>query len=104
MLENTTIDYRFTKVTNRCYKFHAKPAKWQEAFRICSNEGANLAIINSEQEAELFVVLFKKYPIGSLRGTFNKHILHLGFSDLVNTDNYKTVNGEIFFIYFISFN
>lgn len=82
-------------MTNRCYKFHTYPAKWNEAFRICKNEGSNLAIINSDQEADLFISLFEKHPIDSLKGNFNKHIIHLGFADLLSAGSFKTINGVV---------
>lgn len=87
-------DYRFAETSNRCYKFHSNPAKWKDAFRICNNEGAYLAIINSQEEADEFVNLFKKYPVESLKGNFNKIFIHVGFADLLSVGTFKTINGE----------
>lgn len=95
-VEKFVTDYRFSNVTESCYKFHSNAVDWKNAYRICSNEKANLAVINSQEEADVLVKLFKKYPFKSLKGSFNKNIIHIGFADLLSTGTFKTINGEFF--------
>ncbi|GLG94145.1 Lectin-related protein [Gryllus bimaculatus] len=44
------------------YKFHPRQTTWEDALRTCASEGGNLAVVNSEAEAESMAVIFSNYP------------------------------------------
>ncbi|KAG8239328.1 hypothetical protein J437_LFUL019022, partial [Ladona fulva] len=45
------------------YKFHKKNANFVNATNICRNEGAHLAIINSDEEAAVLAKMAKGYSL-----------------------------------------
>ncbi|XP_069691016.1 hemolymph lipopolysaccharide-binding protein-like [Periplaneta americana] len=44
------------------YKFHATPKNWFQARKICIQEGADLAVLNSETEARSLILIWREYP------------------------------------------
>jgi hypothetical protein len=74
------------------YKLHTKSAKWYEARRICVQEGAHLAIVNSEAESKVLKEILARFP--KLENvTFNEVAL-IGFHDLYEEGQYLTIYGE----------
>ncbi|CAH3999182.1 unnamed protein product [Pieris brassicae] len=53
-------DYHLESRTGSCYKFHLIARNWTRAFMTCAAEGAYLAIINSDAEAEFLKELFTR--------------------------------------------
>ncbi|KAJ9584258.1 hypothetical protein L9F63_021380, partial [Diploptera punctata] len=74
------------------YKFHDEAIIWQDALRICAQEGAHLAIINSEAESTLIKNLFAKYP--NIPNSFSESSVFLGYHDLHNEGQFQTIFGE----------
>ncbi|KOB76297.1 C-type lectin 21 [Operophtera brumata] len=67
------LEYQLDVRTDRCYKFHSQAKLWEEAYRICQQEGGYLAIINSDLEATVLKELFAKYPPEKIsNGTYNR--------------------------------
>lgn len=70
------------------YKIHTEPKTWHEALQICEQEGAHLAVINSEEESKVLQSLFA--PVAAkLKVTW----AFVGFHDLYNEGQYLTIFG-----------
>ncbi|KAL0840839.1 hypothetical protein ABMA28_014645 [Loxostege sticticalis] len=52
--------FEFNTRTGSCYKAYNSLVTWPEAFKICAREGAHLAVVNSDIEAEVLLGLAKK--------------------------------------------
>nr|AAV91436.1 lectin 1 putative immunolectin [Lonomia obliqua] len=91
-----TIDteYKLDKRTNKCYKFHHIGRPYWVSAEVCSAEGAHLAIINNDTEAEVLRGLFAKYPAESLAVSYHDAI-RLGFYNWNDESNYfGTLHGQ----------
>ncbi|XP_021924721.1 hemolymph lipopolysaccharide-binding protein-like isoform X2 [Zootermopsis nevadensis] len=71
------------------YKVHSEPRNWQEARKICAEEGAHLAIINSEEESKAVQSMF--VPVAEKAKTVWAFI---GFHDLYTEGQYLTIFDE----------
>jgi hypothetical protein len=74
------------------YKIHSEPKTWHEAHKICAQEGAHLAIINSEQESRVLQSIFASV-VNTQIGECRSFVL-IGFHDLYNEGQYLTVFGK----------
>ncbi|XP_067000227.2 hemolymph lipopolysaccharide-binding protein [Anabrus simplex] len=74
------------------YKLHITPVKWNQALLACQKEGAHLAIINSELEAEALAKLFAQHP--TIPGASYNYIAYLGFNDFAKTGSFATIFGQ----------
>ncbi|XP_067013912.2 C-type mannose receptor 2 [Anabrus simplex] len=75
------------------YKFHSKSATWDEARKVCRDEGGHLAIINSPQEEQVLIELFKRHK-RLFRHVTNVNFIFIGFHDQISEANYMTLYGE----------
>ncbi|XP_023724386.1 hemolymph lipopolysaccharide-binding protein isoform X3 [Cryptotermes secundus] len=71
------------------YKIHTEPKTWQEARQICEQEGAHLAVINSEEESKVLQSLFA--PVAA---KLKVAWAFVGFHDLYNEGQYLTIFDE----------
>nr|XP_034830465.1 uncharacterized protein LOC117987550 isoform X1 [Maniola hyperantus] len=76
------------------YKFHKTPRTWSRAYMACAAEGAHLAIINSDTEAQVIKEIFAKHPGGSMRGFFWKDVAFVGFHDWGEHGEFLTIEGQ----------
>lgn len=75
--------YTYDKTTGHCYKIH--PAKlWNDALTTCADEGAHLAIINNQVEAQ---------SINSMEG-FSSNWMFIGLRQTGSGD-WKTICGKL---------
>jgi hypothetical protein len=74
------------------YKLHTTPRTWDEAWRRCAEEGAHLAIINSEAEARLLQLLFSRQP--KITGSNHNDYAFLGVHDILIEGQFMTIFGE----------
>ncbi|CAH0724776.1 unnamed protein product, partial [Brenthis ino] len=78
-------------ISSKCYKFHAEPLSWYDAYLACKLEEGRLAIINSAKEANIIVGFLGEH----LNSNAPDHnILYLGFSDLMFPYQYRTIEGQ----------
>ncbi|XP_067006770.2 hemolymph lipopolysaccharide-binding protein [Anabrus simplex] len=84
-------DYQFFPLLGR-YKIHTLAKSWSEAYHICQQEGAHLAIINSDTEAHVLMELYKRSP--KAEGATYDGSAYIGLNDLVTEGKYVTVFGE----------
>jgi hypothetical protein len=70
------------------YKIHTELKTWHEAHQICAQEGAHLAIVNSEEESKVLQSLF-----GPVAAKLKVTWAFIGFHDLYNEGRYLTVFG-----------
>jgi hypothetical protein len=75
------------------YKFHPTGLVWKDALHVCTQEGAHLAIINSQAEANLIKGLFVRYP--KLQSTTDNVHAFLGYHDIYNEGKYETIFGKL---------
>ncbi|KAJ8715424.1 hypothetical protein PYW07_009906 [Mythimna separata] len=87
-------EYRLDVKTGSCYKFHIVPRNFSRAFLACSAEGSHLAIINSDQEAEVLKNLFAKYPAAKMVGNFWKDVAFIGAHNWGEPADWRTIHGE----------
>ncbi|KAJ4446202.1 hypothetical protein ANN_12896 [Periplaneta americana] len=71
------------------YKLHTDVKSWHEALKTCEQEGAHLAIINSENEAQALVPFWDMNP-KILDGGANNWA-HIGFHDQYKEGQYVTI-------------
>lgn len=87
--------YEFSEKTRKCYKFHAKAVKtWYDAKTACEDEGAHLAIVNSDDEAKVLVKLFEKYNPEKIHGAPFPDTAAIGFLYNDISDVWKTIHGK----------
>nr|BAG54785.1 low-expression lectin 2 [Bombyx mori] len=75
----------------KCYKFHAEPLSWYDAYLICKSEEGNLAIVNSADEASFITEMLSE---NLDRKVPDPNILFIGFSDLMFPFQYRTILGQ----------
>ncbi|XP_026318384.1 uncharacterized protein LOC113229106 [Hyposmocoma kahamanoa] len=65
-----TVDrnYILNNHTKTCHKFHTSTYNWETANGICKDEGGNLAVINSKEEAKILEGLMKSSEKPALVG------------------------------------
>jgi hypothetical protein len=71
------------------YKLHTDVKAWHEALKVCEEEGAHLAVINSEDEAKALGPFWDMNP-KILDGNANNWA-HIGFHDLYKEGEYLTI-------------
>jgi hypothetical protein len=71
------------------YKVHSEPKTWHEARRICADEGAHLAIVNSEEESKVLQSILR--PVAARLKTVWAFV---GFHDLYEEGQYLTIFGK----------
>ncbi|XP_063357862.1 macrophage mannose receptor 1 [Cydia amplana] len=85
-------DYKYEARTNRCYKFHTQEKNWSSAFATCSDEGAYLAVINSETESQVFQELYAKANASVEEPLYE--VIFVGFTDLGDHKTWMTIHGQ----------
>nr|CAD7443028.1 unnamed protein product [Timema bartmani]CAD7451837.1 unnamed protein product [Timema tahoe] len=68
------------------YKLHAEAKKWDDARRACTEEGAHLAIVNSEEESKALQKL--------LESEAKTSFALIGFHDLFTEGAFVTIFGQ----------
>ncbi|XP_069672196.1 hemolymph lipopolysaccharide-binding protein-like [Periplaneta americana] len=71
------------------YKLHTKARNWQDARSICVEEGAHLAIVNSDKEAAVFGAMLVRNP--DIEAIWKNDWAYLGFHDQYSEGEFVTV-------------
>jgi hypothetical protein len=71
----------------KMYNSSSSHMTFHEAYYNCSTDGGHLAIINSQEEANLFKQLWTTFPTG---GSF----IYVGFNDLLKAGDFRTIFGK----------
>jgi hypothetical protein len=74
------------------YKFHPVALTWRDALHVCEQEGAHLAIINSQEEANLIKGLYARHP--KVQNSEDKDHAFLGYHDLYTEGKFETIFGN----------
>nr|CAD7448827.1 unnamed protein product [Timema bartmani] len=74
------------------YKLHTTTKSWLDARNICAEEGAHLAIINSEKELRALQGIFQLHP--KIRDGWENNVAYIGFHDLFTEGQYVTIFGD----------
>nr|CAD7401457.1 unnamed protein product [Timema poppensis] len=74
------------------YKLHTELNTWEEARRVCAEEGAHLAVVNSKVEMDVILNIWGRHP--KIMDSYLNSFAHVGFHDLYTEGNYLTVLGD----------
>ncbi|XP_046146156.1 hemolymph lipopolysaccharide-binding protein-like [Osmia bicornis bicornis] len=74
------------------HKLHTRAESWNNARKICNQEGGHLAIINSYAEQRVLMELFKRS--GPVVGAIYKKQASLGLHDLYMEGDWVTILGD----------
>jgi hypothetical protein len=74
------------------YKFHKSGKTWDEARKICKQEGGHLVIINSEEESKVLQNLFARAP--NIQGVNHNDYAFIGIHDRFVEGEYLTIFGK----------
>nr|CAD7259886.1 unnamed protein product [Timema shepardi] len=74
------------------YKLHTELSPWEEARRVCAEEGAHLAVVNSKVEMDVILNIWGRHP--NIMDSYLNSFAHVGFHDLYTEGNYLTVLGD----------
>lgn len=67
---------------------------WREAVEACDDEQAQLAIINTVEEAYYLVNMTNNAPKEMVRGWYLCPYVHLGYNYDTTENNWRTIKGE----------
>ncbi|XP_032664279.1 hemolymph lipopolysaccharide-binding protein-like [Odontomachus brunneus] len=84
-------DYYFTPNVG-AHKLHTRAVTWNEARKVCNEEGGHLAIINSVHEASVLLDIFNRS--GPIKGAVYPNEALLGIHDLYKEGEWVTVLGD----------
>ncbi|XP_046736231.1 hemolymph lipopolysaccharide-binding protein-like [Diprion similis] len=87
-------DYTYTPGIG-AHKVHTQLASWSDAWVKCRDEGAHLAIVNSQAESKLIVQLLAKAD--PVKGGNVADFVHIGFHDLYQKNQWVTIKGQSLF-------
>ncbi|XP_008203346.1 hemolymph lipopolysaccharide-binding protein [Nasonia vitripennis] len=87
-------DYRYSPGIG-AHKLHTRAASWNEARKMCNEEGGHLAIINSLTEATMLMDIFTKS--GPVKGAPYLDLAYVGIHDLYKEGEWVTILGESLF-------
>ncbi|XP_047987458.1 secretory phospholipase A2 receptor-like [Leguminivora glycinivorella] len=76
--QTTAAGYKYEPRTNSCYKLHTNAKKWHEAAKVCHSEGGHLAVVNSDEEAEVLKEIFAMYPPKTVTGAKHDDVAIVG--------------------------
>ncbi|NP_001124371.1 C-type lectin 17 [Bombyx mori] len=76
---------------NICFYMHTEPQTWYQAYMTCLASGGHLLIVNDRNEAKYVRDLFKETPE---RRVPDNEFAFLGFSDLFQRHNFKTIHDQ----------
>jgi hypothetical protein len=74
------------------YKFHPVGLTWRDALHVCAQEGAHLAIINSQEEANLIKGPYVMHP--KVQNSADNSHAFLGYHDLYTEGQFETIFGN----------
>ncbi|XP_015590193.2 uncharacterized protein LOC107265335 [Cephus cinctus] len=74
------------------HKLHTRALVWNEARKMCNEEGGHLAIVNSLAEAHVLVEIFN--ASGPVKGASYTNVAYLGVHDLYKEGEWVTILGE----------
>ncbi|XP_067004701.2 C-type mannose receptor 2 isoform X2 [Anabrus simplex] len=89
--EPPAFGYELFPTVGSFYKHHTITRTWEDARYTCEQEGAHLAIINSEEEARTLAEIYKRSP--AIRNAF-WDFAFIGFHDLYDEGSHVTIFGE----------
>ncbi|XP_003701025.1 hemolymph lipopolysaccharide-binding protein-like [Megachile rotundata] len=74
------------------HKLHTRARTWNDARKVCIDEGGHLAIINSDAEERALLDIFKR--TGPIKGSWVNDEAFLGIHDLFAEGDWTTVFGD----------
>jgi len=87
-------DYKYSPGIG-AHKLHTRAVSWNEARKMCNEEGGHLAIVNSLTEAHVMMEIFK--TAGPVKGASYIDLAYVGIHDLYKEGEWVTILGESLF-------
>lgn len=87
-------DYHYTPGVG-AHKLHTRAVAWNEARKMCIDEGGHLAIVNSQLEAHMLMKMFERS--GPVKGASYGDMAFLGIHDLYKEGEWVTIQGDSLF-------
>nr|ABK56997.1 Lectin C-type domain [Glyptapanteles indiensis] len=85
---------RATIGVSKSYEFHTTPATFEDARKICKQQGGDLAIITSQDEEHKLLDLWSNSgPILSPSNGYDKQVF-IGVNNLRDVNRWETIEGE----------
>ncbi|XP_043287181.1 hemolymph lipopolysaccharide-binding protein-like [Venturia canescens] len=84
-------DYQYTPGLG-AHKLHTRAATFNEARKVCNEEGGHLAVIDSLAEEQVLLDLFR--AASTIRGAVNTDQAFIGTHDLYNEGDWVTILGD----------
>ncbi|XP_063225643.1 hemolymph lipopolysaccharide-binding protein-like [Bacillus rossius redtenbacheri] len=92
-LQTTTLKPGYRQVPGvGIWKLHGTAKTWEEAKEVCSEEGAHLAVINSEAEAKYYKSILDDHQ--KFNHSSDDQYIFLGFKYSVSDSKFVTVQGN----------
>ena len=88
------LEYAYNAKSGSCYKLHATPLNWTDAYNVCSAEQSYLAVLNNWMEVDELVKLTETGPKDWIAGSYLRGMYHVGFHNRFN-DGWSTVKGTV---------
>ncbi|KAF7987490.1 hypothetical protein HCN44_003252 [Aphidius gifuensis] len=76
------------------YKIHTRGTTFNNARRICDDEGGHLAIINSAREEQVLLEIFSQINVENFKNVSNREEAFIGIHDLFEEDHWVTILGD----------
>ncbi|XP_061707696.1 C-type mannose receptor 2-like [Cydia pomonella] len=89
----TAEGYKHESLTGSCYKFHRLSRTWYRAAMACQAEGGHLAVINSNEEAQVLKDIFGRNPSTTIK-TGDSRWASVGIWDWNEHGEFLTIFGE----------
>ncbi|XP_012251236.2 hemolymph lipopolysaccharide-binding protein-like [Athalia rosae] len=84
-------DYKYTPGVGS-HKLHTRALPWNEARKMCNEEGGHLAVINSVVEAQVLMDMFN--TSGPIKNAAYNYVAYVGIHDLYKEGEWVSISGE----------
>ncbi|XP_063237296.1 hemolymph lipopolysaccharide-binding protein-like [Bacillus rossius redtenbacheri] len=73
------------------YKFYSQPQTWTEAVQTCLEDGGQLGVIGSQEEAQLYQTLLARHA--RVSGASSQSYFYVGLTEFQNSRDFLTLGG-----------
>lgn len=91
-----TQDYTLDPRSGHCYKLYNDGKTWNRSREVCQNDGGDLVVINSLEEAKFVKKIYAKYNF--FIDTTHSFEMFVGIYEK-EIYSWKTINGEFYYIF-----
>ncbi|KAJ8894928.1 hypothetical protein PR048_000235 [Dryococelus australis] len=73
------------------YKFYSQPQTWSEAVQTCLEDGGQLGVISSDEEAQLYSTLLARHT--RISGASSQGYFYVGLTEFHDSRDFLTLDG-----------